>query len=248
MKYIHYFFAYTIFIIELILSIFVCIIPAGILRLFGAKKASKRLYEVIAHNLAIHVLFLLGVKVHIIGLENLPKDDSNIAFIANHQSLLDVPAIYGKFNYSPIAIAKIEVSKIPFVGNFARGLDTIFMDRKSPKSAMKAIHSATERLIAGGQCFIFPEGTRSKTGNLGEFKAGSFKMAMRANSTIVPLVIQGTRAALEDKKGWHRYQAYVQVLPSVSLNGLDKNEKIAAATKVSADIADAYSKLPAPKK
>lgn len=244
MKYIHFFFAYVIFAIELILSIFFCIIPANLMKLFGAKEASKNWYKKFAHILAAQVLFLLNVKVHIIGEENLPKNTNNLAFVANHQSLLDFVTILGKFNFTPVPIAKIEVLRMPFIRSYAKGLDSILIDRKSPKSAMEAIHVATDRLVAGEQCIIFPEGTRSKNGQIGELKSGSYKMALRANSTLVPLVLNGTRAALEDKKGWHRYHVYVQVLPCVSLGELDKFEKKAVAEKVSSDIVAAYSKLP----
>ncbi len=248
MKYIHYFFAYIIFIIELVLSVFFCIIPANIMKLFGAKKASKNWYKKFAHALASQVECLLNVKVHVIGEENLPKDTGNLAFVANHQSLLDIVLIYGTLHLSPVPIAKVEVLKMPFIRSYAKGLDTILIDRKSPKSSMAAIHEATDRLVAGDQCIIFPEGTRSKNGKIGELKSGSYKMALRANSTLVPIVINGTRAALEEKKGWHRYHVYVQVLPPVSLGELDKFEKKAIAEQVSADIVSAYSNLPAIKK
>lgn len=245
MKYIHFFVAFTIFTIEALLTYVFCFFPAMIFRLFGAKKISTNLYLWFAHRLAKSALFLLNVKVHVIDRENLPKTLHNVAFISNHQSLLDIVTYYAILNISPIPIAKKEVMKMPFVSHIASGLDSILLDRKSPKSSIKAIHDATERLKNGGECIIFPEGTRSKNYKLGEFKAGSYKMALRANSTLVPLVINGTRCALEDKKGWHRYHVYLQILKPLEVKDLDTEQKKEVASTVSQNISDTYVGLPA---
>lgn len=245
MKYIHYIVAFTIFTIEALLTYIFCFFPAMILRLFGAKKKSLQLYRWFAHKLAKSALFLLNVKVHINDVENLPKSFNNVAFVSNHQSLLDIVTYYAALNISPVPIAKKEVLRMPFVRNFVTGMNSILIDRKSPKSSIKAIHDATDRLINGDECIIFPEGTRSKDYQIGELKAGSYKMALRADSTLVPLVINGTRCALEDKKGWHRYHVYVQVLKPVEVKNLDKFEKKEVAAQVSQQIRDSYTGLPA---
>lgn len=247
MKYIHIVIAFTIFIIEALLTYVFCFFPAMILRLFGAKEKSKKMYVAFAHLLASHALFLLNIKVHLNGSENLPKDFHNVAFVSNHQSLLDIVTYYATLKISPVPIAKKEVMRMPFVRHFVTGLNSILIDRKSPKSSIKAIHDATDRLKNGEECIIFPEGTRSKDYKIGDLKAGSYKMALRADSTLVPLVLSGTRCALEDKKGWHRYHVYVEVLPSVEVKTLNKEEKKAVAESVSQRIRDTYTALPAVK-
>jgi 1-acyl-sn-glycerol-3-phosphate acyltransferase len=245
MKYIHFIVAFTIFTIEALFTYIFCFFPAMVCRLFGAKEKSTKLYLWFSHILARQALFLLNVKVHIINPENLPENYSNVAFVSNHQSLLDIVTYYASLNISPIPIAKKEVMRMPFVRHFVTGLDSILLDRKSPKSSIKAIHDATDRLKNGGECIIFPEGTRSKDYKIGDLKAGSYKMALRAESTLVPLVINGTRCALEDKKGWHRYHVYVQVLNPVEVKNLDKDEKKEVAALVSQQICDSYTGLPA---
>ncbi|MGH4036213.1 MAG: lysophospholipid acyltransferase family protein [Sphaerochaeta sp.] len=245
MKYIHFFFAFLIFTVEAIFTYVFCFFPAFILRIFGAKEKSVRLYKKYAHGLTKSALFLLGAKVHVTGKENLPADYHNVAFVSNHQSLLDIVTYYAALNISPVPIAKKEVVHMPFVRHFVFGLNSILIDRKSPKSSIKAIHDATERLKQGEECIIFPEGTRSKNYQIGELKAGSYKMALRANSTLIPLVINGSRKALEDKQGWHRYNVYVKVLKPVELKDLDKDQKKEVAETVSQRIREAYTELPA---
>jgi 1-acyl-sn-glycerol-3-phosphate acyltransferase len=245
MKYIHYILAFTIFTIEALLTYIFCFFPAMILKLFGAKEKSINLYRRFASILAKSALFLLNVKVHVLDSENLPKTYNNVALVSNHQSMLDIVTYYAVLNISPIPIAKKEVMKIPFVRHFASGMDSILLDRKSPKSSIKAIHDATDRLKAGGELIIFPEGTRSKDYKIGELKAGSYKMALRAESTLVPLVINGTRCAFEDKKGWHRYHVYLQILKPVEVKNLDKDQKKEVAEQVSQQIRDTYTGLPA---
>lgn len=244
MKYIHYLFVGILFFIGVIISTVLCVIPANIIRLFNGKNLSKKIYWLWAPKLASYILWLLNCRVHIKGLENLPKDQSNICYISNHQSLLDICMVVGKLKVKAAPIAKIEVLKAPFVGSFAKGVGTILLDRKSPKSSIKAILDGTNELKKGKSVIIFPEGTRSKTGKLGEFKAGSYKMGLRAQSTLVPLVVQGTRSALESKKGFKRYDCYINILEPVSAKGLTKEEQKAFPEKVSNLIREEYKNLP----
>ena len=247
MKYVHYFFALILFVIGVVISTLLCVLPANIIKLFGFKKASKKIYWAWAPPLARYALFLLNYRVHIEGLENLPKDQSNVCYISNHQSLLDICVYVGKLKLKASPIAKIEVLKAPYVGSFAKGIEAILLDRKSPKSSIKAILNGTKELKEGKSVIIFPEGTRSKTGKMGVMKAGSYKMAIRAESTIVPLVIQGTRSGFEAKKGFHKYDVYVKILPTTSAKNLTKEEQKALPTLVSEQIEEAYKKLPKPK-
>lgn len=244
MKYLHFFVAFTLFILELLVSYVFCIFPAFVLRAFGAEKKSVALYQKFAYILTKSALFLLNVKVHVSGQENLPKDMRNVAFVSNHQSFLDIVAYYAVLKIKPIPIAKIEVMKLPLVSNFVHGLNSILIDRQSPRSSIQAIHLAIEQLKQGGSCIIFPEGTRSKNGVIGELKAGSFKMALHAKSTLVPLVVNGGRAAFEDKKGWHRYRMSIQVLPPLETKNLDKEQQKKVAGTISMHMKEAYTHLP----
>lgn len=248
MKYVHYFFVGLFFAIVALFATIFCIIPANIIGLLGFKKTYKKMYWSWAPFLAKVLIFLLNYRVHITGIENLPKDNTNVCYISNHQSLLDICAYVGILKLKASPIAKIEVLKAPFVGSFAKGVGAILLDRKSPKSSIKAILDGTKELKEGKSVIIFPEGTRSKDLKMNEMKAGSYKMALRAESTIVPLTIQGTRNGFEDKKGFRKYDVNITILPAVSAKNLSKEEQKELPIKVSQAVKDAYEKLPLPKK
>lgn len=244
MKYIHYIFVGILFFIGVLISIVLCEIPGNFLKLIGKDEAATKLYWRWAPRLAHYVSWLLGARVHIEGLENLPKDQTNAFYICNHQSLLDICVIIGYLKIKASPVAKVEVLKAPFVRSLAKGVHTILLDRKSAKSSIKAILDGTNMLKKGGSVIIFPEGTRSKTGKLGTFKAGSYKMGLRAQSTVIPLVVQGTRSLLESKKGWKKYDVYLKVLEPVSAKGLSKEEQKEFPAKISSQIEKEYNTLP----
>ncbi len=247
MKYVHYFFATIFFAVGVIFSTIFCLIPANIMGLLGFKKTYHKIYWAWASPLTSYALWLLNYRVHVSGKENLPKVNSNICYISNHQSILDVCAYSSKLKLHASPVAKIEVLKAPYVSSYAKGVGAILLDRKSPRSSINAILNGTEELKQGKSVIIFPEGTRSKNGKLGEMKAGSFKMAIRAESTIVPLVIQGTRNGLETKKGLHKYHVYINVLPPTSAKNLSKEEQKVLPGKIAQQIKEAYENLPVPK-
>ena len=78
------------------------------------------------------------------------------------------------------------------------------MDRENPREALKAINQGAENLRSGYSMVIFPEGTRSKSHNIGEFKKGSLKMAIKAKVPIVPITIDGSYKIFEEHNGWLR--------------------------------------------
>jgi len=129
-------------------------------------------------------------KVVIHGKENLP-DRKPFLVVANHQSLMDIPLILG-FIETGAFIAKKELSKVPGINWYVRYLGGLFVDRGNPRQTATVLKEAIRRL-KNGICFIvFPEGTRSKDGNVQEFKPGSLILAKKAGVKILPVSIWGT--------------------------------------------------------
>ena len=134
---------------------------------------------------------ILGIKYTIEGVENIPKEGAFI-LTSNHQSLLDI-AIYNiaverKFSY----LAKKELLKVPFLGPDLIMMGHFTIDRHNRKSAMQTMKVITEKIKSEGySIFIFPEGTRSIDGNLGEFKKGAFMLAAETGVQILPAAIDG---------------------------------------------------------
>ena len=80
----------------------------------------------------------------------------------------------------------------PAIGRWMRSFDCIFLDRKNARQGMKDMKDAISKIKKGHSYVIFPEGSRSKDGKIGEFKKGSFKLATDTNARILPITIVGT--------------------------------------------------------
>ncbi len=137
-----------------------------------------------------------GAKVNVYGIENLPKDTS-ILFVSNHQSNFDILLLLAYLPVPKAFVAKVELEKLPFINQWMKRIHCLFMDRSDIKQSAQIIIDGIKQLKNGINMVIFPEGTRSKTGKLGEFKGGSFKLATKSKCPIVPLTIDGTRNIME---------------------------------------------------
>jgi 1-acyl-sn-glycerol-3-phosphate acyltransferase len=137
-----------------------------------------------------------GSKVEVKGLENIPKDQA-VLFVSNHQSNFDIPLLMGYLNKPMGFISKVELSKIPIVRQWMENMNCVFMDREDRRQSLQAIKDGIAKLQNGHSLVIFPEGTRSKGDKMGEFKSGSFHLALKSGVPIVPLRINGTYNILE---------------------------------------------------
>lgn len=137
-------------------------------------------------------LLIVGARVTIIGKEKLDESQPAI-YIANHASHFDIPVLYTSIGFFLHFIAKIELKKIPLFGWGTSMVDTIWIDRKNRVKAQRSMKEAGELIKKGLNVISFPEGTRSKTGEIGLFRRGSFSLAKNAGIDIVPLYLKGTR-------------------------------------------------------
>lgn len=185
----------------LLISMVVAIFPSFVMRLIGLKKAADAWMFLNAVNISKVILFSLGTKVETHNKHLIPPKGSPVCFVANHQSAVDIPVTVGFLNIWAGFITKAELKKIPIVSSWIKAVHCVYIDRKSPRSAIEAIFKGVDNIRGGIPMFIFPEGTRSKNGKVGEFKTGSLKLATRAKAIIVPISISGTRESFEDKKG-----------------------------------------------
>ena len=114
--------------------------------------------------------------------------------VANHQSFLDMPLTY-LLPWSMKWVAKKSLFKIPVLGWIIYMTGHLGIDRKSMRS-VKKLDKLVEPIKEGIPAMIFPEGTRTKTGNLKPFKNGAFKMAKQYNFNILPIVLHGGYQAM----------------------------------------------------
>ncbi|MGY0375041.1 lysophospholipid acyltransferase family protein [Clostridium sp. JNZ J1-5] len=165
------------------------------------EKAEKFLHSTVFYW-AKQVLKKAGVKVKARGVENVP--DGACCFVANHQGNFDILAILAAIDKPMGFIAKKEMAKIPLISRWMRNIRCVFIDRKNVRESLKAINEGANNLKNGYSMVIFPEGTRSKSHNIGEFKKGSLKMATKAKVPIVPITIDGSYKIFEEHNGWLR--------------------------------------------
>jgi 1-acyl-sn-glycerol-3-phosphate acyltransferase len=132
-----------------------------------------------------------GVSVVTEGLEHIDRTRSYV-FMSNHQSVLDIGALVLTLPVSWRFVAKRELTFIPFFG-WALGLsDQIVIDRGNRLRSVRSLQRAAERIRAGVNVIIFPEGTRSPTGEIRELKSGGFHLAIQAQVPILPATVSGS--------------------------------------------------------
>ena len=146
-------------------------------------------------------LWVSGVSVEIEGLENIDPAGSYI-FAANHQSWFDIFAIYANLPIQFHWLAKEELFRIPVLGASMRATGAIPIDRTDRRKAFDSLNEAAKRVREGASMVIFPEGTRSSTGALQDFKTGGFILAIKAGQPIVPITISGSHLVLPKKGTW----------------------------------------------
>lgn len=135
------------------------------------------------------LVFLIPVKVE--GRENLDCKTSYV-FLANHQGAFDIFLIYGFLGRNFKWMMKQSLRKIPLVGKACASAGFIFVDRSSPRMIYKTIKHAEKVLTGGTSLMVFPEGRRTFTGRMNEFKKGAFFIADQLQLPVVPMTINGS--------------------------------------------------------
>jgi 1-acyl-sn-glycerol-3-phosphate acyltransferase len=116
--------------------------------------------------------------------------------MSNHRSLYDIPLLFEAFPGTLRMVAKHELFKVPIWGGAMKAAGFIELDRNNRKRAKEGIEAARARLAQGINVWIAPEGTRSRTGELGPFKGGGFRLALDTGLRILPVAVRGTEKIL----------------------------------------------------
>ncbi len=138
------------------------------------------------------ILKTSGVRVRVEGLEHIDPQQTAI-FCVNHPSAMDIPILFVHLPVQFRFLAKRELFALPFLGWHLRRSGHIAVDRNRPHEAMRSFEEAAAKIKAGSPVVLFPEGTRSRTGQMLPFKPGSFYLAIRAGVPVVPITLNGTR-------------------------------------------------------
>ncbi len=142
------------------------------------------------------MLRIAGVRVEVEAAENIDSAAPQVV-VVNHTSWFDPLALAGFVPGPYVFVAKKEVERVPFFGRALRECGHIYIDRRDRDLALGALDIARQRLEDDGPSIImFPEGTRSATGELQRFKKGPFILAIQAGAAVVPTAVIGSRDVL----------------------------------------------------
>lgn len=159
--------------------------------------------------------FLYRVKPIILGKENLPKDNNFVVY-SNHIEYTDPLYIKQVYKDFPLAfVSKEELFKYPIIKHIVKSTGCVPLSRKlGDRQALEAILQAIKQVKNGQPMGLFPEGTRSHTNSLGEFKAGSFKLAQKAKANISIVVLYNMHKTIDIFKIM-KVKVYLKVLPLI---------------------------------
>lgn len=220
-------------ILGVIVVVLYCIISIpmlGIMLIVSifSKDAARRAVKKIVQGTFHVIVAVCGVDVTVKGAENIPRDEA-VLYVANHQSFFDViiPYMYipGLCGY----VAKKEWEKIPVLSWNMKFLMCLFLDREDIRQGMEVIKEAIQFVKDGVSVFIFPEGTRNKTGDdlaVKEFHKGSFKVAQRTGCKIVPVTMVNTASIFEKQyPKVKKTHCIIDFGQPIAYDDLDKDQK-----------------------
>lgn len=183
--------------------------------------------EIIAYSTnlwATKVTEIFGINVNITGYENIPKNKPCV-FISNHQGYADIIVLFRALEGKQIGfIAKDGLKKVPYFGKWIQAIRGVFIKRGNARESLQAIKEGVELLKYGYSLVIFPEGTRSRGPKIGEFKAGSFKLATKSKVPIVPITINGSYHVYEERELIGGGDIDVMIHPPVYTDSLDRHQ------------------------
>jgi len=174
-------------VLPVLLLLALLAIPLG--ELFSGR---RRLGYEIGRTIMKICFVLTGVRFGEIGRERVEPFRTRV-YMVNHESLVDMPYLLSRIPGANTTLIKKEAFRVPLVGQAFRAVGFIAVDRSSLAGARESVSKAREILSRGYSVVIAPEGTRSRTGKLGRFRSGGFRIAVAAGVPIAPVSMVGAR-------------------------------------------------------
>ena len=197
----------SLLIVWIVIDTFVMSLTAITVSLFSRNGNSVHL---IARFWAKSILWASRIKIDVQGLSNLDPDKPFV-YMCNHQSNFDIPVLLAHLPVQFRWLAKEELFKIPIFSRAMRGAGYVRIDRFNREAAIESLKEAAAKMKNGVSIMIFPEGTRSRDGDIRPFKKGGFVMAVDTGVPIVPVIVQGTWPIMA-KSSWRINTGEVSLL------------------------------------
>ena len=143
------------------------------------------------------MLWITGADISYIGRENVPKDRA-VLYVGNHNSYFDILLTYSQCPGLTGYVAKSEMLRYPLLRDWMKRLYCVFLDRSDLRAGMQMILTCIDYIKNGISICIFPEGTRSKDGQMQPFHEGSLKMAAKTGCPIIPMAISNSAQIFEN--------------------------------------------------
>ncbi|MDR3188609.1 MAG: 1-acyl-sn-glycerol-3-phosphate acyltransferase [Prevotellaceae bacterium] len=228
-------------------SLALVLISAALRALLWPFDRQRRVQYLLSRLIAGQCFFVFPLsKVVVKGREHVAKGQAYVV-TSNHQAMMDIVLLYRvplRFRW----VSKKEVYRIPLVGQLLRLNGDVCIRRGDPKSARKMMQDCSALLGRRISIMMFPEGTRSQTGQVGRFKEGAFALAKSCNVPILPVAIDGTRAFSSGHGGWVNVRQLFQVsiMPPISAEEVARTDVKALQEKVHDMIRAEHSRMLAP--
>ena len=206
-------------------------LPLRILKVLGFKDSYWNSLSALAKIYTGTIFWATRARVEVFGREKIPSN-RNLCIISNHQAYADILTLMNIMPRVPGFIAKKELGRIPLLRDWMIGVGCYFMDRKNVRDGLNAILYGVKRIKEGYPMVIFPEGTRSKGAQMGDFKKGSLKLATKSKAIIVPISINGTYKLLEETGRVKRCHIQVLIHDPIDAGGLSSAEEDALPDRV----------------
>jgi 1-acyl-sn-glycerol-3-phosphate acyltransferase len=220
------------------LNLVVATVPLSIAVLVCALfRVRGPVYDRLARTWARWVLWASGTRVRIEGAEHIRTDKPKI-IVSNHQSWYDVFALAANIPGPYRFVAKQELARIPLFGHAWRAAGHISVDRSDRQAAIRSLDHAGRAIREdNSSVVIFPEGTRSETGELLPFKKGAFMLAIHTGVDIVPTGVSGGRDIL-GKGEWrvHRGEVLIRFGEPIPVAAYGEENREALIARVWADV------------